>query len=440
MSEQLEDEVLIGHEEARADTPRTDSPSTTAGDATNEDAQRKPKSPELIAALAAADAAASVTDTPAAGDSSSGSDTKNTLMDEQSVRLPHLPSPFDEAYPQSRGGDRWTKISPDAHCMSCELEKGEGPNAPVLNRVYGQQSAHIRDRISAERMDPMLLRSCQRIMLEFLLFLRHLSPSARLQFRVFHVCSFCLSECGWQVAGRHGVPRLPGGGAGLHTRTRCVCRRARAGQGSVWGAPRLATAVAMQVDAATWLAHLWHLLLTPPRPLPRPCVRSHSVSSPPPPAAAAAQVPKGLEMAVCQMNAGQQSLIRCCSDYGFSSTRRPAIVPVDAPLFFLVRVLRWEKEKNLHEMSLAEKFDYCDRRRQCGKDLFAGGKPLSAARQYDKAITALESIRNHEVEMKTVQQKNELITLFLVNQAQSEQQSWQQWQRRRRGHWQSYCT
>lgn len=128
-------------------------------------------------------------------------------------------------------------------------------------------------------------------------------------------------------------------------------------------------------------------------------------------------------MAVCQMNAGQQSLIRCCSDYGFSSTRRPASVPIDAPLFFLVRVLRWEKEKNLHEMSLADKFEYCDRRRQCGKDLFAGGKPLSAARQYDKAITALESVRNHEVEMKTVQQKNELITLFLVNQAQSEQKT-----------------
>lgn len=144
--EQLEDEVLIGHEEARADTPRTDSPSTSAGDATNEDAQRKPKSPELIAALAAADAAAAATDTPVAGDSSSSGDTKNSQLDEQSVRLPHLPSPFDEAYPQSRGGDRWTKISPDAHCMSCELEKGEGPNAPVLNRVYGQQSAHIRNR------------------------------------------------------------------------------------------------------------------------------------------------------------------------------------------------------------------------------------------------------------------------------------------------------
>ena len=188
-------------------------------------------------------------------------------------------------------------------------------------------------------------------------------------------------------------------------------------------------AVAMRGDAAAWLLRPWLLLLTPSRPF---CFsRAFSLSFPLPPAAAAAQVPKGLEMAVCQMNAGQQSLIRCCSDYGFSSTRRPAIVPVDAPLFFLVRVLRWEKEKNLHEMSLADKFEYADRRRQCGKDLFAGGKPLSAARQYDKAITALESVRNHEVEMKTVQQKNDLITLFLVNQAQSEH-TWQQWQRRRR--------
>jgi len=220
--EQLEDEVLIGHEEARADAPRTDSPSISAGDATNEDVQRKPKSPELIAALAAADAAAAATDTPVAGDSSSGGDKKNTLLDEQSVRLPHLPSPFDEAYPQSRGGDRWSKISPDAHCMSCELQKGEGPNAPVLNRVYGQQNAHVSDRhsSSAERMEPTLLRSSQRIALEFLLLLRHLSPSAA-KFACACV-SVCPSECGWQVAGRHSVPRLPSGGAGFHTRTRCV--------------------------------------------------------------------------------------------------------------------------------------------------------------------------------------------------------------------------
>lgn len=164
------------------------------------------------------------------------------------------------------------------------------------------------------------------------------------------------------------------------------------------------------------------LSLTPPRPLCiLLCALSLSVFSSSATAAIAAQVPKGLEMAVCQMNAGQQCLIRCCSDYGFSSTRRPPTVPIDAPLFFLVRVLRWEKEKNLHEMSLADKFAYCDARRSCGKDLFASHKPLSAARQYDKAITALESVRNHEVDMKTVQQKNELITLFLVNQAQSVQ-------------------
>jgi len=125
-------------------------------------------------------------------------------------------------------------------------------------------------------------------------------------------------------------------------------------------------------------------------------------------------------MAVCQMNAGQRCLIRCCSDYGFSSTRRPPSVPVDAPLFFLVRVLRWEKEKNLHEMSLSDKFDYCDRRRELGKDLFAQSKPLSASRQYDKALTVLESVRNHEVDMKTVQRKNDMATLFLVNQAQSD--------------------
>ena len=110
----------------------------------------RPKSAAMTAALHAADAAAALTDTPVAP-VASGSSTgtgpagavggvggggKDPQLDRQSVLLPHLPSPFDAVYPATRGGDRWTNLAPDGHCMLCALEPGTGPNAPVLNRVY----------------------------------------------------------------------------------------------------------------------------------------------------------------------------------------------------------------------------------------------------------------------------------------------------------------
>lgn len=125
-------------------------------------------------------------------------------------------------------------------------------------------------------------------------------------------------------------------------------------------------------------------------------------------------------MSVCQMSLGQHCLIRCLSDYGFSATRRPSHVPQSSILFMSVTILRYEKEKNLHEMTMDDKYAYCQLRRDIGKKLFTTGmKPKSAARQYERAVTVLESIQNQQVDMKTVEKKNELLLIFLVNQAQS---------------------
>lgn len=132
-----------------------------------------------------------------------------------------------------------------------------------------------------------------------------------------------------------------------------------------------------------------------------------------------AQVPKGVEMAVCQMSVGEHCLLRCYSDYSFSQTRRPPSVPADATLFFELRVLRYEKEKNLHEMTLDDKYAYCDQRRALGKELFATGrKPRSAARQYEKALSVLDSIQEFDVAVKTRERKRSMQVLFWVNQAQ----------------------
>jgi hypothetical protein len=58
--------------------------------------------------------------------------------------------------------------------------------------------------------------------------------------------------------------------------------------------------------------------------------------------------------------------------------------------------------------------DQYNSRRDIGKELFANGKPASAARQYDRALMVLQqNMDNCEVEY--VDEKNRLLVLYLVN-------------------------
>lgn len=158
--ELLEDGVLVEPEEAQ-EQPTTSDITTDDSDSTTDKAEQEAGEEQHTENDGAAAVSSSLTSPPAASSSSSSlsaaavaravdaaesatdqpkvSDSK---LDELSVRLPHLPSPFDAIYPRSRGGDRWNKICADGHCMMSELEPGDGKgNVPVLNRVYGQHKA-----------------------------------------------------------------------------------------------------------------------------------------------------------------------------------------------------------------------------------------------------------------------------------------------------------
>jgi hypothetical protein len=151
-SEVLDEELLVDADELRSQPVKSDVDADAASSRS-----RRPRSPGLLAALAAADAEAAITDapveaaevsdegsglsdeeSPASSPSSSAEAKKPVKLDSLAVQLPHLPSPFDSSFPASRGGDRWTSLTPDGHCMIHQLEEGEGVTAPVLNRVYSQ--------------------------------------------------------------------------------------------------------------------------------------------------------------------------------------------------------------------------------------------------------------------------------------------------------------
>ncbi len=105
-----------------------------------------------------------------------------------------------------------------------------------------------------------------------------------------------------------------------------------------------------------------------------------------------AQVPRGLEMVVCQLRVGDHVLLRCASDYNYSPTRRPANVREDDTLFMEVQIIRHEKEKNLHEMTLIDRIQYAKRRRETGNSLFTSGQYRSAQKHYEKALSVLNGL------------------------------------------------
>jgi FKBP-type peptidyl-prolyl cis-trans isomerase 2 len=74
-----------------------------------------------------------------------------------------------------------------------------------------------------------------------------------------------------------------------------------------------------------------------------------------------AQVPKGLEQAVVGMQMGEQALVIMGPSYGYSDTRRPKHVPGNTTYKMTVSLIRFEKEKNLHQMSTEDKLEFCRR-------------------------------------------------------------------------------
>ncbi len=128
-----------------------------------------------------------------------------------------------------------------------------------------------------------------------------------------------------------------------------------------------------------------------------------------------AQTATGLEMAVAHMSVGERAHVRCGHKSGYSATRRPPNVPADTPLWFDVTIERYEKEKNLHEMKSREKLDFAISRRAIGKRLFEAGKPQSAFKQYEKALTVVTNLTPNELSFAEEAEKNQIHLLNLSN-------------------------
>lgn len=132
-----------------------------------------------------------------------------------------------------------------------------------------------------------------------------------------------------------------------------------------------------------------------------------------------AQVPKGLEIAVVSMQFGEKSKIEIGEGYGYSRSRKPENVPDGCGMLIMtVEVLGSEKEKNLHQMTVEDRLEYARGRREKGKLLFSQNKPVSAFKQYGKALLSLEQQwENGRPTEKEREERESLMNVCLVNQA-----------------------
>jgi len=133
-----------------------------------------------------------------------------------------------------------------------------------------------------------------------------------------------------------------------------------------------------------------------------------------------AQVPKGMEIALVGMKPGELVHLDVGEGYGWSMVRRPDEVPVDCKrLWMTVQLCRSEKEKNLHTMTPGDKLEFCRARRDLGKQLFSKGMPLSALKQYSKALLCLDDKDpKADADDDFCKEKRELQLLYFTNSAQ----------------------
>lgn len=93
-----------------------------------------------------------------------------------------------------------------------------------------------------------------------------------------------------------------------------------------------------------------------------------------------AEVPRALDVAVCQMLPGELARVDTGPTYGGDAGRT----------VFVVRVVRWEAETSPFRMTAARALAYAEGRRELGARLFRCGKPETALRVYQHGVEALE--------------------------------------------------
>lgn len=144
---------------------------------------------------------------------------------------------------------------------------------------------------------------------------------------------------------------------------------------------------------------------------------------------------KGVEIGLSTMRVGEHARLYMSSDYGWhNQNNKPELLRNNelnnVDMYYDIKVIRVEHEKNIFKMTLNEKLDYIEQRRILGKTLYEQHKYDSALRQYDRGLQVINqgldknskfNKNNNDQQIFTEQQQQTVDNteiMFYVNQSQ----------------------
>ncbi|KAH7529536.1 hypothetical protein ACOSP7_003332 [Xanthoceras sorbifolium] len=105
------------------------------------------------------------------------------------------------------------------------------------------------------------------------------------------------------------------------------------------------------------------------------------------------QVIDGLDRAVMSMKKNEEALLTIAPEYAFGSSESQqelAVVPPNSTVYYEVKLVSFEKEKESWDMNTPEKIEAAGKKKEEGNALFKAGKYARASKRYEKAVKYIE--------------------------------------------------
>jgi FK506-binding protein 4/5 len=115
----------------------------------------------------------------------------------------------------------------------------------------------------------------------------------------------------------------------------------------------------------------------------------------------AEEVVVGLDQAVQKFRKGEKALLTIKPQYAFGEAGNPPLnVPPNATVQYEVELVDFVKEKDSWDMTVDEKFETAERKKQEGNELYQQGKVARALKKYKRALDLFEYDSNLTDEQK----------------------------------------